>query len=205
MTGPKTRILMKKQPPERATKGRKPMKKLMSIAMILVTVFALMIPVFSAGAEGEREMWINCADGKTLNLRAEPSKQAARIRRLECGTKLIVLSDAGNGWLNVTDGKNNGYVMAKYLQDNKPGKYEITEREDHFTSVTPFTVTAKALNSKTERSVGLRTKPNKTSAEIRRLNAGDQLEVIARGATWSQVLDPQTGNTGYAANDYLQF
>ena len=196
---------MKKQPPERATKGMKPMKKLISIAIILVTVFALMIPVFSsATAEGEREMWINCADGKTLNLRAEPSKQAARIRRLECGTKLIVLSDAGNGWLNVTDGKNNGYVMAKYLQDNKPGKYEITEREDHFTPVTPFTVTAKALNSKTERSVGLRTKPNKTSAEIRRLNAGDQLEVIARGATWSQVRDLKTGKTGYAANDYLQ-
>ena len=43
------------------------MKKLISIAVILVTVFALMIPAFaSADQFGGYDMWVNCADGKTL-------------------------------------------------------------------------------------------------------------------------------------------
>jgi len=28
--------------------------------------------------------------------------------------------------------------------------------------------------------------------------------VIAKGKTWSKVLDLQTGKTGYVANDYIQ-
>ena len=45
------------------------MKKLISAIMILVTVFALMIPVFaSADTAAATEMWVNCADGKRLNV-----------------------------------------------------------------------------------------------------------------------------------------
>ena len=62
-----------------------------------------------------------------------------------------------------------------------------------FRTVDPFLVEAKALNAKSDRSVGLRVKPNKTSSAIRRLMAGDQLQVIAQGPTWSKVVDMQTG------------
>ncbi len=37
-----------------------------------------------------------------------------------------------------------------------------------------------------------------------RLMAGDTLTVIAVGKTWSQVKDPETGKTGYVANDYIR-
>ena len=180
------------------------MKKLLSAVMILVTVFALMIPAFADNATGfGTEMWVNCADGRRLNVREQPTTKARLITRFNCGTKVRILGDAGNGWVYVTDEKATGYVMQKYLQENKPGKYEITERSDHFTAVTPYTVYAKALNDKTTNSVGLRVKPNKTSQAIRRLTAGDQLQVIARGSVWSQVLDPVTGRTGFVANDYM--
>ena len=33
--------------------------------------------------------------------------------------------------------------------------------------------------------------------------AGDTLQVIARGKTWSKVVDLTTGNTGYVANAYM--
>ena len=69
--------------------------------------------------------------------------------------------------------------------------------------VAPCTAKAKALNKNTDKSVCLRVKPNKTSGAIRRLSAGDRLEVIARGKTWSKVVDMQTGRTGYVANDYI--
>lgn len=181
------------------------MKKLISIAVILVTVFALMIPAFaSADQFGGYDMWVNCADGKTLNVREAPSTGARRITRLECGTKVHVDYDAGNGWVAISDYHYSGYVQKKFLVAQKPGKFEITERDDNFVAVTPYMVYAKALNGKTDRSVGLRVKPNKTSGAIRRLAAGDTLQVIARGKTWSKVMDPQTGRTGYVANDYIQ-
>ena len=180
------------------------MKKLLSAIMILVTVFALMIPAFADSTDGSgNEMWVNCADGRRLNVREQPNLKAKLLTRFNCGTKVRILGDAGNGWVYVTDEKSTGYVMQKFLQSKKPGKYEITERSDHFVAVTPYTVTAKALNDKTTDSVGLRVKPNKSSQAIRRLAAGDQLQVIARGSVWSQVLDPVTGRTGFVANDYM--
>ena len=186
------------------------MKKLMSIAIVLVTVFALMIPVFSsaapASADSGETLWVNCSNGLRLNLRAEPSTNARLVRRLDNGTSVEVMDNLGNGWLYVmanNSSKDHGYVMAKFLQEKKPGKYEITERDDHFVGVTPYFVCAKALNDKTDNSVGLRVKPNKTSKAIRRLTAGDQLQVIARGNVWSEVVDPVTGKTGFVANDYV--
>ena len=181
------------------------MKKLISAMMILVTVFALAVPAFASdNATGFGiEMWVNCADGYRLNVREQPDINGKLITRFDCGTKVTVLNDAGNGWVYVTNGQITGYVMSKFLQSKRPGKYEITERDDHFVSVNPYTVCAKALNNKTDVSVGLRVKPNKTSQAIRRLDAGDQLEVIARGKVWSKVVDLRTGRTGYVANDYL--
>ena len=69
--------------------------------------------------------------------------------------------------------------------------------------MTAFNVAAKALNGKTDRSVCLRVKPNKTSQSIRRLMAGDQLQVIAVGKTWDKVVDLTTGQTGYVASAYM--
>ena len=183
------------------------MKKLLSIAIILVTVLALMVPVFASADTNDsigKDMWVNCSNGKTLNLREEPRAGARIITRLECGTKVQVDYDAGNGWVAVSSYNWSGYVQSKFLVASKPGKFEITERDDNFITVpNPYTVSAKALNSKSSRSVGLRVSPNKTSRAIRRLNAGDQLQVVAKGKTWSKVIDLQTGKTGYVANDYI--
>lgn len=180
------------------------MKKMISIAIILVTVLALMIPAFaSAGAWG-KDMWVNCADGKRLNVRIDPRAGTKVITRLNCGTKVEVMEDLGNGWVHVTTSEYTGYVQKKFLVDKKPGKFEITERDDNFVSVTPYYASAKTLNNKSNRSVGLRTKPNKTSKAIRTLEGGDVLRVTARGKVWSKVVDMQTGRTGYVANEYLQ-
>jgi uncharacterized protein YgiM (DUF1202 family) len=182
------------------------MKKLISIIVILVTVLALAIPAFASVDEYiGKDMWVNCANGKTLNVREAPSTNSRTITRLPCGTKVHVDYSCGNGWVAISDYHFSGYVQAKFLVSSKPGKYEITERDDDFVSVAnPYMVTAKALNAKTDRSVGLRVKPNKTSNALRRLNAGDRLQVIARGKTWSKVVDMLTGKTGYVANDYIQ-
>lgn len=182
------------------------MKKILSIVMILVTVLALMIPVFASAEEYRGvEMWVNCENGKKLNVREEPRTGSGIIIRLECGTKVQVDYFTGDGWAAISDYHFSGYVQAKFLVSEKPGKYEITERDDDFVTVkNPYLVSAQARSAKSNSSVGLRVKPNKTSKAIRRLTAGDQLQVIARGKVWSKVVDLQTGKTGYVANDYIR-
>ena len=184
------------------------MKKLMSVAIIVVIVAAMMVPMWaSANAiSPNTNMWVNCRNGKSLNLREQPGTGSKVICQLKCGTEVTILGFVGNGWaqVTVTKGGQTGYVMANFLQDKKPGKYEITEREDDFRAVTPYMATAKALNAKTDRSVGLRVMPNKTANAIRRLTAGDEVKVIAQGRDWCEVIDQQTGQTGYVASSYLQ-
>lgn len=186
------------------------MKKLIALLLAMMTVIALMIPVFASAeaTTSNTTMWVNCADGKRLNVRTAPNTKDSKILyRLDCGTKVEIDNTvaAPKGWAFVTTKghKEGGYVMTKFLQAKQPGKYEITERDDNFRSVTPYTVEAKALNNKTQNSVGLRTAPNKTAKMIRRLAAGDQLQVVAVGKTWSKVIDLTTGKTGYVANDYM--
>lgn len=182
------------------------MKKILSFALVLMTVLALMIPAFASAEEaGGMDMWVNCENGKRLNVRETPSTDSGIIVRLDCGTKVHVDYSCGNGWVAISDYHFSGYVQAKFLVSQKPGKYEITERDDDFKTVkNPYLVTAKARGTKDNSSVGLREKPNKTSKAIRRLTAGDQLQVIARGKVWSKVVDLQTGKTGYVANDYIR-
>ncbi len=187
------------------------MKKLIAILISLMTIFTLMIPVFSsaeAATDTNAVMWVNCADGKRLNVRAEANKNSKLIVRLDCGSRVEIDSDvpAPKGWAFVTakDHKDGGFVMTRFLVSQKPGKYEITERDDNFRALkTPYVVTAKVLNSKTDKSVGLRVSPNKTAKMIRRLSAGDELKVIEIGKVWSKVIDLTTGKTGYVANDYM--
>ncbi len=185
------------------------MKKLIALVLVLMTAVTLMLPVF-ASAESTRlpsTMWVNCADGKRLNVRDLASTKGAVLYRLDCGTRVEVICsvETAKGWayVEVPGHKQGGFVMTKFLVEKQPGKYEITERSDNFRSVSPYYVSAKALNGKTENSVGLRTSPNKTAKMIRRLTAGDRLKVVAVGKTWSKVVDMTTGKTGYVANDYL--
>ncbi len=179
------------------------MKKIVSIVLVILTLAALMIPAF-AGAEGTTK-WDNCENGKRLNVR--DSVKGNLLYRIDCGTKVEIQTSVSTpkGWAYITvpGHARGGYVMTKFLVSSKPGKYEITERDDNFRSVTPYTVSAKAINKNSDRSVGLRVNPNKTARAIRRLTAGDALQVIARGKTWSKVVDLTTGNTGYVVNAYM--
>ena len=185
------------------------MKKVIGIVMVLMMVLGLMIPVFSSAesVKGHSTMWVVCADGRRLNVRSAPAKDAKIIYRVENGDSLSIQDDepVPSGWAMVRKGnKDCGFVMTKFLKSTKPGKYDLNERSDDFKKVKSYTVIAKARNSKTEESVGLRVKPSKKSSAIRRLMAGDTLTVIAVGKTWSKVKDPETGKTGYVANDYIR-
>lgn len=183
----------------------KNMKKVISIAVIVATLFSVMIPAFaSAGQFGGKDMWVYCSNGGRLNIRMDPYTKSYSLAKLPNGTKVDLMEDLGNGWAKVETSEYIGYVQTKFLQSHPLTKYQIGESASSIVPVTPYMVAAKALNNRTDRSVGLRVEPTKACKEIRRLEAGDELQVIARGSVWSKVVDLRTGSTGYVANDYIQ-
>lgn len=183
------------------------MKKILCAMTVLLVLFLALTPAFANTMDDNFEvMYVNCPNGKTLNLRDGPNGK--KIGSLENGTKVYISGGfIEKGWVAVTTASGkSGVVKSEFLQSKKPGKYEITEREDNFIDVRkPYIVNAKPLNAKTDMSVGLRPKPNKTSKAIRRLQAGDQLLVLASGNVWLQVEDLETGRIGYVAEDYTEF
>lgn len=188
------------------------MKKIISAVLAVLLLFLAAAPVLASTLDEQFEaMYVNCPDGKKLNLREEPNGKI--ITRIDNGTKVYISGGfIEKGWVAVTieqKGKKEnltGVVQSKFLQEKKPGKYEITERDDHFEDVEkPYIVSANPLNKKTTQSVGLRVKPNKTAKAIRRLQAGDQLQVLATASIWIKVIDLETGKVGYVAHDYTTF
>ena len=56
------------------------------------------------------------SDASTLNLRAEPSTESQIIYTLTNGQPVIVLSDLGTGWVEISVGTMHGYVAAQYIR-----------------------------------------------------------------------------------------
>ena len=68
------------------------MKKLMTMVLALVMAIGMMIPMFaSADQKTQDYMWVNCADGKTLNVRETPDTKAKVLYRVESGKKIEIL------------------------------------------------------------------------------------------------------------------
>ena len=182
------------------------MKKFVSIIVVIIALFLAVVPALADYGNYNTDLlnpaWVNTPDGKNLNLRECPG--GAIKCRLTPGTQVYILNIDVTWSEIVTKDGRTGYIKTEFLQESKLGKYQITEREDNFKTVSEtYTVTAKALNKKTDKSVGLRQKPTKASKAIRTLYAGDELEVLAKGKTWLKVLDLQTSKIGYVASDYM--
>lgn len=56
------------------------------------------------------------SDASTLNLRAEPSTESQILYALSNGQPVIVLSDLGTGWVEISVGTMHGYVAAQYIR-----------------------------------------------------------------------------------------
>ena len=183
------------------------MKKILSV---LLAVMALFLAIAPAMAETHplgllEKAYTYNANGDYTSIRRSPN--GPEITKLINGTKVDVVEYLSNSWAEIIlkNGKT-GYVQAKYLRDRKPSKYVTTEPESNFRDVKKaYIVVAKALNKKSDKSVGLRVRANKNSKAIRTLTAGEELEVLAVGEIWYKVLDPETGKTCYIAKDYAEF
>ena len=199
------------------------MKKLISIVLAIMTLVGLMIPVF-AGAETTENvtMWVNCANGKTLNVRTEPATGNNVIGQLDFGTEVAVDYHLGNGWtaLMGAGAYEHVYVQTRFLVNEKP-----TARPANYTDTntksTGYADTLDEMNrlwktlkvvapyrimvrpTRASGWVNLRFGPSKSTGVMATLKANDELNVIAELKGWYQVQDPNTGYVGYVSSSYV--
>ena len=94
--------------------------------LTMVAALVLVLCTFVTGAMADTTMYVRTGNGKTLNVRSEPNTGDNVIYRFQYGQEVIVAYHLGNGWSCVRLAgafDQDGYVMTKFLVNEKPGKY----------------------------------------------------------------------------------
>ena len=167
------------------------MKKVLGIVMVLMMVVGLMVPVFGSAesVKGHSSMYVYCANGKRLNVRAEPSQSSDLLFRLENGSKVSILGDAGNGWAKVSSDGREGFVKTTFLQAKKPAG-------SNFKS---FSAKVYSANGK---KVNMRVSANLKADRITQLKDSTTIKVIGAIGDWYKI--KWANATGYMLKKYVR-
>ena len=156
------------------------MKKIMSLALVLLTVMLAVMPAFAPEAEAAAAVKIYYVNAKGVRLRSEPYgyNDANIIGKKNKGDMCLLLSKKGN-WYNVlTEDGEKGWIFNKYLS-----YYGVAEK----TSV--GMVTSDKLN--VYKTYSTRAK------KINRLTKGEIVIVKRYNATWAEITSLKGGTVGY--------
>lgn len=119
--------------------------------------------------------------GGKLNLRQQPSLEAAVLGQYPTGTWMTVHEETGK-WSKVTVDGKTGYVMSRYLSEgNADGTLYVR------------TNTGAGLN--------LRSEPSEQGGILGSYKTGTAVKLLNRGNGWHKV--EVNGQTGYMASRYL--
>lgn len=146
-------------------------------------------------------------DANTLKLREGPSTEANVKEYLPKGTTVIV-THYGEDWCAVKSGDLFGYVMTKYLLFPEDGGSDDTTGGDD-TTVTPPSGDTDETNGttawvmRTVNYVNLRETASTEGKIITTIPAGDELEVLEKGGTFSKV--SHGVGTGYVLSKHLTY
>lgn len=133
--------------------------------MALLAVLMLILP---AAAMAHGAVVDNGSDpGSRLNMRVQPSRDAAAVGKFVSGTPVEVIADAGGGWSQVRIGGGNssisGYMMTDYLKPSST----IDARESR-----------KVASPYGTQSVVLRDRPSNSYDAVAMLMVGETVTVI---------------------------
>lgn len=119
--------------------------------------------------------------GSRLNLRSAPSRDAQAVGKFVSGTRVEILSDAGDGWsqVKIGGGQNavTGYMMTQYLHSAS----SVDARESR-----------KVTSPYGTQSVVLRDKPSNSYDAVTMLMVGETVTVIGVSGDFCFV---QTGDS----------
>ncbi|MGN0777026.1 MAG: SH3 domain-containing protein [Candidatus Ventricola sp.] len=153
---------------------RKRIRRLALMGMLL-----LLLPAFALAQSAVID---NGSDpGSRLNLRSAPSRDAQTLGRFVSGTRVEILSDAGDGWsqVRIGGGQNavTGYMMTQYLKSTG----SVDARESR-----------KVTSPYGTQSVVLRDRPSNSYDAVMMLTVGETVTVIGVSGDFCYV---QTGDS----------
>ena len=161
------------------------MKKLLLITILLGSLF---LGCIACAEENEGIAWIDTGTSDRVHLRAGPSQKSESLGLYFSGVSLYYHSDHSQEWVQVTIGKENGYMMSRYVYSGP-----------HPESI-PCAKRIGVVNA--EDWVNLREEPTTNSRQLKKLLDGE--EVIIHGETadhWYLVF--ADGYKGYVHSDYV--
>ena len=136
-------------------------KRLAVLLMMLMMTVPAMAMAYGAVVDNGSD------PASRLNMRSEPSRDAAAIGKFVSGTQVEVLGDAGDGWAQVRIGGRRGsvtgYMMASYLKSSSA----IDAREQR-----------KVASPYGTQSVVLRNRPSNSYDAVAMLMVGETVTVI---------------------------
>ena len=116
-----------------------------------------------------------------LNMRAQPSRDAAIVGKFVSGTQVEIVSDAGDGWSQVRIGSGKNSVMGYMLRDYLKTSCAVDARE-----------MKKVASPYGTPSVVLRDRPSNSYGAVMMLMVGDVVTVIGSSGDFCFV---QTGDS----------
>ncbi|MEA5013857.1 MAG: SH3 domain-containing protein [Candidatus Limiplasma sp.] len=196
-------------------------KRLISLALATLMLAMAAFPVAAlGGALGETwHAYVYTSNGKGLNLRPTPSTAMKPIATIPYGAKVTLYAYIDQTWVEVDYGSYHGFVMGRYLTYDqpppkpkpqpapkptvKPDPDAPTSFKKVFSGFAFTSYTAQVRPSTPGGYVHMRWAPTKASDPIQDYHQNDLLNVISQNNTWAQVVDPETGVTGFMMRAFL--
>ena len=198
------------------------MKKFLAAVLILSLITASVVTALAYSAWGTSVMYVKTANGKPVNVRSGPGKGYEAIGSAPYGHQVLVdWSYAGNdGWTKVVwGGRDDGYIMSRFLVDYDPGKAPTPSKEEKEKQEAEAEKKKLDKELKSERAVSeyfyiaarptrasgwvnFRSGPSKTTSRISSFGDGKELLVMGETTNWYRVQDPDTQKVGYVHKSY---
>lgn len=143
-----------------------------------ICLLTLMFMLIGGRAFAQSAVVNNGSDATArLNMREQPSKDADSLGKFYTGTPVDIVSDAGNGWSQVTIGSNSlsGYMMTAYLSLD-------------VSSVKDATLSMEVVSPYDTQSIMVRSEPSNSYDAVAALAVGDSVRVIGTTGNYYYVL-----------------
>lgn len=113
-----------------------------------------------------------------LNVRSQPSINAATLTQLSAGDQASFISEQGD-WVEVAFNQVQGFVSKEYITISKESKDTPKPEVD---STTAFQVSVDRLN--------VRSKPDLTSKKVTQIKKGDRFKILGKRNNWVNIALP---------------
>ena len=196
-------------------------KRFLSMILAILLMTAVLVPAALADNTGEGDYYVYTANGKTLNVRDYPGGEV--IGHLKYGAKIHVDCFVDENWAMILyqynkpgygTGEYACYISRRFLTKTKPAAKpqkaspevnaesmgDLNAEFRTMRAVTPFTIAVRPVRS--SGWVNMRWAPGKDMEVVRIYYNNDRLTVLAEGANWYQVEDPNTHAVGYMMKSY---